>query len=113
MKKQNEYSKICRELNKRAKANIRRFISWIDEGGAFKAANEDIGEIARTLESLADKLTNPEKVEAFFKAEEMKPGLLMFVPFFLTKQDGAEMVINYGKERKASKGKKGGGARLV
>jgi len=37
MKKQNEYSKICHELNKRAKANIKRLISWLDEG-AFKEA---------------------------------------------------------------------------
>ena len=109
MKKQNEYSKICHELNKRAKANIGRFISWID-GGAFKEAGMDITEIATALERLADKLTNPEKVEAFFKAEDIKPGMLLFVPFFLTKQDGAEMVIAYGQDRKASKGKEGGGA---
>jgi len=55
-------------------------------------------------------LTNPEKVEAFFKAEEIKPGYLLFVPFFLTNQDGAEMIIAYGQDRKASKGKEGGGA---
>jgi len=109
MKKQNEYSKICHELNKRAKANIKRLISWLDEG-AFKEAGLDITEIANSLETVADKLTNPEKVEAFFKAEEIKPGYLLFVPFFLTNQDGAEMIIAYGQDRKASKGKEGGGA---
>ncbi len=109
MTKQNEYSKFCLELNKRAKANIKRFVSWID-GGAFKEAGLDITEIANSLETLADKLTNPEKVEAFFKAEDIKPGFLLFVPFFLTSQDGAEMIIAYGQDRKASKGKEGGGA---
>lgn len=108
MKQQNEYSKICHELNKRAKANIGRFISWID-GGALEAGL-DITEITTALERLADKLTNPEKVEAFFKAEDIKPGMLLFVPFFLTGKDGAEMVIAYGQDNKASKGKEGGGA---
>ena len=109
MTKQNEYSKICHELNKRAKANIKRLISWLG-GKAYKEAGLDITELANSLESVADKLTNPKKVEAFFKAEEIKPGYLLFVHFFITKQDGAEMIIAYGQDRKASKGKKGGGA---
>ena len=109
MKKQNEYRKICHELNKRAKANIKRLISWLD-GDAYKEAGLDITEIANSLETVADKLTNPEKVEAFFKAEDIKPGYLLFVPFFLTNQDGAEMIIAYGQDRKESKGKEGGGA---
>lgn len=109
MTKQNEYSKICHELNKRAKANIKRLISWLD-GGAYKEAGVDITELANALETVADKLTNPEKVEAFFKAEDIKPGWLLFVPFFITNKDGAEMIIAYGQDRKASKGKEGGGA---
>ncbi len=109
MTKQNEYSKICHELNKRAKANIKRFVSWLN-GDDYKEAGLDKTEIANSLETMADKLTNPEKVEAFFKAEDLKPGLLFFVPFFLTNQDGAEMIIAYGQDRKASKGKEGGGA---
>ena len=109
MEQQDKYTKICQELNKRAKANIKRFVSWIDEG-AFKKADIDITELVNALENVADKLTNPEKVEAFFKAEDIKPGFLLFVPFFLTDQDGAEMIRAYGQDRTTSKGKEGGGA---
>ena len=109
MKQQDKYTKICQELNKRAKANIKRFVSWIDEG-AFKEAGIDITELVNALETVADKLTNPEKGEALFKAEDIKPCSLLFVPFFLTDQDGAEMIRAYGQDRTTSKGKEGGGA---
>ena len=110
MKKQTEYSKICEKINAMAKANASRFCEWLGTSEAMKGQGIDKQALKEKMFVVADKLTNPEKVEAFFKAEDIKPGFLLFVPFFLTDQDGAEMIRAYGQDRTTSKGKEGGGA---
>ena len=104
MKKQNGYFDICKDLNKRAKANIKLFLNWVGNTEELQAEGLNGKELEKKFSLFVDKLTNPRNVEAFFEREHLERKFLYFLPFLLTEKDGAEMFL----KTKTHKNPKGG-----
>lgn len=96
MKKQNKYTKMCQGLNAMAKANAKSFCA------PYMGEMDGIEKVLEHMENFIDKLTDPEKVVAFFESQGIKCGeiLLMFTPFLFNQADGVRLIKEYGERKK-------------